>query len=366
MAHGPVSTHRQINGQAMLCFSSNDYLGLAGDPRLREAMFNAMKQYGIGSGSAQILGGYSTAHAALETRLADWLGQPRALLFSSGYMANLGLISALARRGDQIFMDRLNHASLIDAARLSGARLKRYRHADMAHLSTLLDGLSSLALISSESVFSMDGDVAPVAVLSAIASEHQALLVIDEAHALGVLGETGAGHVEELGIEPSSRPVVTGTFGKSLGTMGAFVAGDEDVIEQLLQTARTAMFTTALPPAMVATTQFALELVINERDRRSRLHERILQFRTEAAECEVPLLESRTAIQPVMVGDNEQALKLSAQLAQQGLYVPAIRPPTVPRNQSRLRVSLSSEHSRDDISRLVEALKDCLASQYTD
>ncbi len=370
MAHGPVMPSRDINGRVMLSFASNDYLGLAADERLRGAMTNALERYGLGAGSAQHLGGYTTAHAALEERLADWLGQPRAMLFSSGYMANLGLICGLLSRHDRLYMDRLNHASLIDAARLSGASLKRYRHLDLLHLQQLMSGAetvedehSGLAMISSESVFSMDGDVAAVAALMATASEHQALLAIDEAHALGVLGKTGAGHVEELELATDNKPVVTGTFGKSLGTFGAFVAGDEDLIEQMLQSSRTAMFTTALPPALVATTQFSLELLINESGRRERLNQNISQFRTQAIARNIPVLESRTAIQPVMVGENDEAVKLSAWLSDQGLYVPAIRPPTVPAGQARLRVSLSSAHDDSDINALVTALDEYYSSR---
>lgn len=364
--HGPTGPVRTLEGRDCLSFASNDYLGLASDPRLIKALANAMNQYGLGSGSAQHLGGHTTAHAALEERLADWLGQSRALLFSSGYMANLGLIGGLLGRHDQVLMDRYNHASLIDAARLSRASLRRYRHLDVTHLDSLLEANSvtdrGLTMISTESVFSMDGDVAPIAAIKAVADQHQALMAVDEAHALGVLGPTGGGHLEELGMPTTLRPAVTATFGKSLGTFGAFVAGDTDLIETLLQSSRTALFTTAAPAALMAATLVAVELVINEGWRREVLNRHIERFRVHMRQAGLTLAESRTPIQLLHAGDNQTVMRWSAALLERGLLVPAIRPPTVPADSARLRISLSAAHSEAQVDRLVEALTEVCGS----
>lgn len=347
-------------GQPYLNFASNDYLGLAADPRLMEAQRLAVKQWGVGAGSAHLVCGHQSPHEALEDALATLTGRPAALLFSTGYMANLGVIQALTQRGDEVIQDRLNHASLLDGAQLSGARLKRYQHQDIASLSQHLSApCKGLKLVVSDGVFSMDGDCADIPALASQCQAHQALLMIDDAHGLGVLGSRGGGLCQDYGLD--TVPVLVGTLGKALGTAGAFVAGSHALIDYLTNFARTAIYTTAQPPAVAATTLKAIELVQQEPERRQHLGQLIQYFREGAQALALPLLNSQTPIQPLALSSSAQALDWQAQLAQAGLWVGAIRPPTVP--SPRLRITLTAAHRMSDIDRLINALAQCLNKQ---
>ncbi|MEM9304736.1 MAG: 8-amino-7-oxononanoate synthase [Pseudomonadota bacterium] len=354
-AYDACGPSRRIAGQDYLSFASNDYLGLAGDARIADALANAAKHYGVGSGASHLLGGYTAAHQALEERLADWVGQPRALLFSTGYQANLAVITALAGKEDLVLEDRLNHASLIDAARLSGARFRRYLHRDPHSLARRLGKADAeQVLVATDSVFSMDGDLAPMAELQAVAAEHGALFVVDDAHGLGVLGPQGAGAAAAAGVKPD---VLVATLGKAVGTFGAFVAGPEDVIELLVQRARSWIYTTAPPPALAAASLVAVEIARFEKSRRERLEALIRRFREGAATLPFELLPSTTPIQPLVLRSSERALAVSAALRERGIWAPAVRPPTVPADSARLRITLTAAHDGDDIDRLLDALR---------
>jgi 8-amino-7-oxononanoate synthase len=354
---GPQGLRVVCDGQPLLNFCSNDYLGLANHPRVVAALQQGASAYGVGSGASHLVCGHSQAHHALEEDLADHLRRDRVLLFSTGYMANIGVISALAGRGDEVWEDRLNHASLLDGARLSGARLRRYGHAD---LDSLDQGLAAehhgLRLIASDGVFSMDGDLAPVTGLAQVAADHQALLLVDDAHGIGVLGPTGGGVLEALGLTQSDVPLLVGTLGKAFGTFGAFVAGSEDMIEYLMQTARSYIFTTATPPALAVATRAALRVLREEGWRRQRLGELIARFRTGAEQLGLSLMPSSTPIQPILVGSNQAAQKASIRLRNAGFLVGAIRPPTVPVGTARLRITLTAGHGDADVDGLLTAL----------
>jgi 8-amino-7-oxononanoate synthase len=353
-----------INGRVLLHFASNDYLGLAQHPALREAAGRALAREGVGAMASHLLGGHRAEHAALEESLAQWMGRQRALLFSTGYMANLGVLGALLGRGDVCLQDRLNHACLLDGARLAGCELKRYAHGDVASAARQLRAHSgAAALVASDGVFSMDGDVAPLRELVALCQRERATLLIDDAHGLGVLGPDGAGSLAEAGLTASEVPVLMATLGKALGTFGAFVAGDAELIDGLVQFARTYVYTTALPPAVAAAARAALEVARMETWRRDKLFRLIAHFRRGAAECGIPLAASRTPIQPVLLGASDTALRVAAALAEAGYYVPAIRPPTVPRGTARLRVTLTALHEERDVARLLEALAEALGKE---
>jgi len=357
---GPQGVVVSMDGRDYLSFCSNDYLGLANHPQLIAAFKEGVDRFGVGSGAAHLITGHSYAHQALEEELAAFVGRPRALLFSTGYMANLGVVTALTGRGDEIFEDRLNHASLIDAAALSAAKLVRYPHNDMQALQQKLSASQARQrLIASDGVFSMDGDCAPLVTMQALARQSDAWLLVDDAHGFGVLGEQGRGWcADQLGAG-ADNVVLMATLGKALGTGGAFVAGSEALVETLIQQARTFIYTTAAPPALAWATRAALRLVQEGGDMRERLVRNIDYFRRGAAELDVPLMPSATAIQPVVVGAAGPATALSAALRQRGLLVTAIRPPTVPQGASRLRVTLSASHSLEQLDRLLAALADC-------
>ena len=358
---GRQDVQLRIDGRDYLSFSSNDYLGLASHPRLVEALREGAERFGVGSGAAHLITGHSYAHQALEEDLAEFTGRPRALLFSTGYMANLGVVSALAGRGDHVFEDRLNHASLIDAAQLSGAKLVRYPHNDMPVLQKkLAQAKTGERLIASDAVFSMDGDCAPVAGLAGLATQHDAWLLIDDAHGFGVLGRQGRGWLLEQLPEVPDNVVLMATLGKGLGTFGAFVAGSEDLIETLIQQARTFIYTTAAPPALAWATRTALQLAREGDDLRENLRERVAQFRNGAAALGLPLMASDTPIQPLLVGDSGAALVLSQALRERGILVTAIRPPTVPKGAARLRITFSARHTAEQVDRLLEALAACM------
>lgn len=353
----------RVDGRELLNFCSNDYLGLRTHPELIRAASECMRQHGFGAGASHLVTGHSLEHYALETELAAFTGRERALLFSSGYMANLGVISALSTRHDLIVADRLNHASLLDAARLAGARLRRYPHLQSSAAALALEGHPGAAMIVTDGVFSMDGDIAPVSELAALASQRGAWLMVDDAHGLGVLGAGGGGTLEQAGLDARAVPILIGTLGKALGSFGAFVAGDAALIEFLIQRARTYVYTTALPPAIAAATRAALRLVQNEPWRRQRLHALVARFRAGAAAHGLPLLPSSTPIQPLIVGSSAHALALSEALGAQGFWVGAIRPPTVPQGSARLRVTLSAAHDEAQVDALIEALAAVFAQE---
>ncbi len=353
----PQGVKVSINGRDYLNFCSNDYLGLASHPALKKSFQQAVDRYGVGSGSAHLINGHSFEHHALEEELAAFTGRQRALLFSTGYMANLGVIATLLERGDTLFADRLNHASLIDAGILSRARMQRYAHSDMNALAEkLAQSDKGEKLIVSDGVFSMDGDLAPVVEMAQLAEKHDALLMIDDAHGLGVLGQHGAGTLEQAGLDAQAAPVLMGTLGKALGTFGAFVAGDELLIEALINHARSYVYTTALPPAVAAATRRSLQLLQTESWRRETLAKRVAYWKQAAAQLQLPLMPSDTAIQPLLLGGSEKAVRLSQKLDEQGFLISAIRPPTVPKDQARLRITLCAEHEQADLDRLLEAL----------
>ncbi|MFT7460693.1 MAG: 8-amino-7-oxononanoate synthase [Planctomycetota bacterium] len=351
-----------VNGQSLLSFSSNDYLGLANHPDIKQAFINATEHYGVGSGSAHLITGHSQLHHECELRLAEFTGRERALLFSNGYMANLAIASALVGRHDIIHQDKLNHASLIDAAKISGAKLKRYRHNDMAQLESQLvlsqidDVTSVRQLIMTDGVFSMDGDCANLNQICYIASQSNGCCMVDDAHGFGVLGATGAGLLEQSGLGQQQVPILMATLGKAIGTSGAFVAGSEALIETLIQQARPYIYTTASPPAIAAATICSLDIVKRENWRRDKLQELIAYFQQSMKNTEYELMPSSTAIQPIVIGDNNRALLLSEKLLASGLQVSAIRPPTVPVGSARLRITLSASHEKADIDQLIKAL----------
>jgi 8-amino-7-oxononanoate synthase len=345
-----------------LNFASNDYLGLAQHPQLREALTRAAARWGVGATAAHLLGGHREEHAALEEKLAAWTGRQAALLFSTGYMANLGTVGALLGRGDVCVQDRLNHACLLDGARLSGAEIKRYAHTDVAAAERQLGSREqAAALLATDGVFSMDGDIAPLAQLAALCKKQQATLMVDDAHGIGVLGTDGSGSVAEAGLSQDGVPVLMATLGKALGVSGAFVAGSRTLIDGLVQFARTHVYTTAMPPALAAAASAAVDLARTESWRREKLACLVAQFRAGAADRDMNLMPSRTPIQPLLVGVSENALRISLQMDAAGFHVPAIRPPTVPAGEARLRITLSAAHDEADVEHLLSALAQALA-----
>ena len=352
----PQRARVTVDGSDYVAFCSNDYLGLAADPRLAAAAREGIDRYGVGGGASHLILGHGTAHHELEEALAQFVRLPRALLFSTGYMANMGVVSALTGRGDAVFADKHNHASLNDAALVSRAAFKRYAHNDLDALARLLATTTARRrLVVTDAVFSMDGDIAPVAALLELCERHDAYLFIDDAHGFGVLGEAGRGTLEHFGIT-SDRIIYMATLGKAAGVAGAFVAGDETLIETLIQNARTYIYTTATPPLLAHALLASLQIIAQEEWRRERLRALIAQLRDGLAVSPWQLMPSETPIQPLLVGGNDAALALSARLAATGLLVPAIRPPTVPQGTARLRISLSADHEAADVARLVAAL----------
>jgi 8-amino-7-oxononanoate synthase len=353
-ADGPYLT---VDDRRYLAFCSNDYLDLARHPALVEAARRGAERYGLGAGASALISGHTRAHEELEVSLARFVRMPRALHFAAGYMANLGILAALAGRGDTVFSDQLNHACLVDGARLSRAEVRVYPHLDLAALEDMLAGCaSSTKLVASDAVFSMDGDIAPLPELLALCERHDAWLVVDDAHGFGVLGEGGRGTLAHFGIA-SPRIVYMGTLGKAAGVHGAFVAGDEALIEWLVQRARTYIFTTASPPLLAVALAASLELVEAEEHRRTRLAALVGRLRKSLAGLPWKLKASETPIQPLIVGDNRAALDLAEGLRARGIWVPAIRPPTVPAGSARLRIALSAAHSVEHVDELAEALR---------
>lgn len=352
----PQGIKIEIDGKQLINFCSNDYLGLANHPDVIKSFNNATEKYGVGSGSAHLICGHSESHHKLEQELAEFTGRDRALLFSSGYMANLGLISSLLKRGDLVFEDRLNHASLLDGGLLSGAKFKRYLHKDINNLQSKIEVSEARTLIVTDGVFSMDGDLAPLSELSKLANEQCAWLMVDDAHGFGVLGETGGGIVQHYGLTQQQVPVLVGTLGKSFGTFGAFVAGSEDLIETLIHKARTYIFTTAFPAAIAEATRTSLKIVQAEPWRRDKLAHLLARFRVGAEQLGLQLLQSEAAIQPILIGENQQAVAISDALLNQGFLVSAIRPPTVPKGEARLRITFSANHQEYQVDQLLDAL----------
>lgn len=353
----------KVDGATLASFCSNDYLGLANHPSIVRAFKNAADQYGVGSGASHLVSGHSAEHHALEEELAAFMGRDRALLFSTGYMANLGTIGALVGKGDAIFEDKLNHASLLDGGLLSGARFQRFLHNDLTDLDKKLSRSDSdRKLIVVDGVFSMDGDLAPLPELATLAQKHNAWLMMDDAHGFGCLGETGAGTAEYFGLDQQQLPIVMGTLGKGAGSFGAFVAGSEVLIETLIQQARPYIYTTAMPPAVAAATRASLKVIQEETWRRDHLQQLIQQFRAGAQQLGLQLMESSTAIQPVVFGDAATTLQMSGLLQEKGYWVGAIRPPTVPKGTSRLRVTLSAAHSSEQVDGLLSALQSAVKS----
>lgn len=356
---GPQQPVLAADGKRLLSFCSNDYLGLANHPSNIEALKNALPETGLGGAASHLVCGHHEAHHLLEERLAAFTGRSSALFFSTGYMANLGVISALVGRGDTVFSDRLNHASIIDGCILSRAKVRRYAHGGVAALAAMLAETSGHKLVVTDGVFSMDGDVAPLRELASVCREHDALLVVDDAHGFGVLGPHGQGSVAEFGLSEEDVPVLIGTLGKAAGTSGAFVAGPAVLMDYLVQKARTYIYTTAMPPALAFATCASIDLIEGGDGRRSHLQSLIDRFRREAEGLGYSLMPSRTPIQPIMVGENWVALALSKALEERGLLVTAIRPPTVPVGEARLRVTFSAAHSHEDLDFLLEALSGC-------
>ena len=357
----PESAEIELDGRRCIDFCSNDYLGLAAHPQVVEAFIDAARMHGVGARASHLVTGHQAEHEALEQELAAYTGRERAIVFSTGYMANLGLARAVAGRDATVYGDQLNHASLIDGGRLSGAKLQRYPHADAAALEQqLATQESGTALVLTDGVFSMDGDLAPLPALAAACSRYGAFLAVDDAHGLGVTGATGRGSLEHFGLSPGEVPALVGTFGKAFGTFGAFVAGSEDLIETLIQRARTYIYTTALPPAVAAATREALAVSIAEPWRRERVLALTRRFRELALAAGITLGTSETPIQPILIGSADSAMRTSNALLERGFFVAAIRPPTVPADTSRLRITLSAAHRDEDVERLVAALAEIL------
>ncbi|ANI36730.1 8-amino-7-oxononanoate synthase [Pseudomonas plecoglossicida] len=359
LLESPQGPEVVVDGQRLLAFCSNDYLGLANHPEVIAAWQAGAERWGVGGGASHLVVGHSTPHHQVEEALAELTGRPRALLFSTGYMANLGAITALVGQGDTVLQDRLNHASLLDGGLLSGARFNRYLHNDPASLASRLDKAVGNTLVVTDGVFSMDGDLADLPALADVARARGAWLMVDDAHGLGTLGAQGGGIVEHFGLGVDDVPVLIGTLGKACGTAGAFVAGSEALIEALVQFARPYIYTTSQPPALACATLKSLELLRRETWRREHLAALIRQFREGAQQLGLQLMDSPTPIQPIVIGDSAQALRLSRLLRERGLLVTAIRPPTVPAGSARLRVTLSAAHSEAQVQLLLNALAEC-------
>lgn len=354
----PQAPEVQVDGKNYLAFCSNDYLGLANHPQVISALQKGAEKYGVGGGASHLVNGHSQAHHALEEELAEFTGRPKALLFSTGYMANIGAVNALIDKRDAVFQDRVNHASLLDAGLLSGARFQRYLHNDAKNLETRLQRSEARRkLVVADGVFSMDGDLVDLPAISDAAQRHNAWVMIDDAHGFGCIGKGGRGVVDHFDMTPDQVQVLVGTLGKAFGTSGAFVAGSEELIETLVQHARTYIYTTSMPPAVAEATRASLRLLQQEEWRREKLNHLIQRFRAGCEQLGLTLIDSPTPIQPIMVGESEKAMQMSAALEQQGIFIGAIRPPTVPQGEARLRVTLSASHTEKQLDRLLDALE---------
>jgi len=345
-----------IDGESYHNFSSNDYLGLANHSGTRAAIKNALDDSGFGSGASHLITGHHQIHQQLETSLAAFLQRDSAITFSTGYMANLGILQSLAKKGDLIIADKLNHASLIDGAKLSSADTSRYPHLDVSILESRLKKSATNKWVVTDGVFSMDGDMAPLDIIAGMCQKYQAHLIVDDAHGLGVVGQRGRGCAEHFGLSQSQLPILMGTFGKALGGFGAFVSGSKPLTDYLMQFARPYIYTTALPASIAAANLFNLQLINNSFERKKKLEQNIAHFRSECAANNITLLESQTAIQPLMIGDSKRLVRVNQQLKNNGFLVGAIRPPTVAKNSDRLRITLSAAHDIEQIYQLVKQL----------
>ncbi|HEU4709000.1 MAG TPA: 8-amino-7-oxononanoate synthase [Methylophilaceae bacterium] len=353
----PQQPHLQADGKSVLSFSSNDYLGLANHPRLQAALQRGAQTAGVGSGASHLVTGHHRYHHQLEEALAEFVGLPRALLLTTGYMANIAAICGLMGRGDALFADKLNHASLNDGALLSRAELNRYPHNDVETLARMLESSTApRKMVITDSVFSMDGDIAPLPELLDLCERYNAWLLIDDAHGFGVLGEQGRGCLSHFDLR-SPRIIYMATLGKAAGVSGAFIDGEQVVIDYLMQHARTYIYTTAMPPALAAASLEALKLIAQFDDRRSHLRSLIDMLKSGLHLKRWQLAESPTPIQPLLIGSNDEVLRVSEHLLEQGILVPAIRPPTVPKGSARLRISLSAAHTEEDVQQLIHALQ---------
>lgn len=361
---GPQTPDAVFGNRPYKAFCSNDYLGLANHPELIKALHDSAEKYGVGGGSSHLVCGHLAPHQALEEALADWLGYERVMLFSTGYMANLGVISALASKERPVVQDKLNHASLLDGAALAQAPLRRYLHGDLGSAEKLLAKLLP-GLLVTDGVFSMDGDLGPLAGLSVLAKQHDWLFMVDDAHGLGCMGETGKGSLELENLDSESLPILVGTFGKAFGTSGAFVATSHDIADYLTQFARPYVYTTAMSPAIAGATLHSLKLIQSDegKQRREKLAQHIRYFRERVAQLPVMLMASDTAIQPIVIGESNTAIKASDALKSLGIWCTAIRPPTVPVGSARLRITLSAAHSEEDLVFLCDSLERVLTSQ---
>ncbi len=359
LLQSPQGPQVMVDGTPLLAFCSNDYLGLANHPEVIDAWRAGAERWGVGGGASHLVIGHSSPHHELELALAEFTGRPRALLFTTGYLANLGALTALVGQGDSVLQDRLNHASLLDGGLLSGARFSRYLHNDADSLGKRLDKATGNVLVVTDGVFSMDGDIADLPALAAQAQARGAWLMVDDAHGFGTLGRHGGGVVEHFGLDMGQVPVLVGTLGKAFGTAGAFVAGSEELIECLIQFARPYIYTTSQPPALACATLRSLQLLRDEHWRREHLAALIRQFRQGAEQIGLHLMDSFTPIQPILIGDAARAMRLSAMLRERGLMVTAIRPPTVPAGSARLRVTLTAAHSAAQVQLLLNALAEC-------
>ena len=347
-----------VDGKSQHNFCSNDYLGLAGHPDIAKALQQGADEYGTGSGASHLISGHSQAHEQLEQELAEFTGRPRALLFSTGYMANMGVISALLGRRDLVLQDRLNHASLLDGGLLSRADLQRYKHANTDDLAARLRASNAeRKLVVTDGVFSMDGDLPPLEAMAAVTNQHQGWLMVDDAHGFGVLGKNGGGLVEALELSIDQVPILVGTLGKAFGTFGAFVAGSEALIETLIQFSRSYIYTTALPPAVAVASSASLKILQAESWRREKLVSLVSRFRLGAEQIGLDLMDSQTPIQPVQINNDQRVMEINQQLRAKGFMVGAIRPPTVPKGSGRLRICLSATHTEEQIDQLLEALE---------
>lgn len=353
-----VGRELKINGKTYLNFCSNDYLGLASHPALADAAIETIRERGIGAAASHLICGHQDIHQELENELAAFVGAEKAVTFSTGYMANLAVPQTFLEKGDLVVQDRLNHASLIDAGRFCEVNLKRYRHLDFAHARTILvKSNANKKLLTTDGVFSMDGDQAPLHELTEVCRQTKSLLLIDDAHGFGVLGKTGAGSLEQHGIGVGGGVLMLGTLGKAAGSFGAFIAGDAVYIDSLIQHARSYIYTTALPPSIASATRAAIKIIQTEPERRDKLNAKITYFRQAIDELNLKTLDSKTAIQPILLGDSETALQATELLRQHGLWITAIRPPTVPEGTARLRITISCEHHQNDIDQLITVLR---------
>ena len=355
----PPDREIRIGDKTLLNFCSNNYLSLANHPSMIEAATAAASRYGTSTSASHLIAGHNTLHEDLEGKIAEFTGAEKAILFSTGYMANLAVPDTFLGRNDLLVQDRLNHASIIDGGKITNAKVLRYKHNDADAAERLLEATEhNRKLLITDSVFSMDGDVAPIARLHSACKKHDAVLMVDDAHGFGVIGDTGKGSLETVGLTPSGNILMLGTLSKACGSFGAFVAGDAVYIDTLLQHARPFIYTTALPSPVVAASIKALELIQTEAWRREKLNENVTYFRSQAEQAHIPLAPSSTPIQPVIIGDNQTTLKISQNLFQKGFMVVAIRPPTVAVGEARLRITLMTDHTKEDMDRLI----DCLGS----